>query len=119
MNLIMLSRHSLPEVQLSTPFLSTKVDTGVNDMADGSQPIGPKKLERSAGLTMEQFNDVSLGISKALALSDVLCQVANMAGADSVLEGSLDTTLCMLTEILSDTYGIIAGRVDAGQAVAS
>jgi len=91
-------------------------------MPDGTKPTEPKMppladkalliINAQGCMTADQFDELSLGVSKALALADVLSQMEENAGADSLIEHSLGTTLCMLTEILIDVRGIIDASCD-------
>jgi hypothetical protein len=80
-------------------------------MADGTQP--QKTPAINDGLTNDQFDELSLGIDKALALSDVLNEWANAGmGAEQLHEHTLATYSGMLYEVLRDVRGIIDASLD-------
>lgn len=83
-------------------------------MADGSQTTEPGKAPLADGLTNEQFDELSLNISKALALSDVLNTMANgNVDAESLHADTLATYSGMLYEILHSVRGIIDDSIQA------
>ena len=91
-------------------------------MADGSQsilaqksPLNPLLIINAGGcMTADQFDELSLLVSKALALSDVLNSMAN-GGEDveSLHEDTLATYSGMLYEVLRDARAVIDGNIDA------
>jgi hypothetical protein len=76
-------------------------------MADGSQSPESKKS------ALRAEDDLSLVVSKALALSDVLNTMANGDGADSLHHHTLSTYTGMLYELLHDARAILDRNVDA------
>jgi hypothetical protein len=64
----------------------------------------------------DALNEASLSLGKAVALSDVLAMMASEVDVQTLKQGSLETTLHMLHEILEEANGFVDA---AAAAVAS
>jgi hypothetical protein len=85
-------------------------------MADGSQTIEPGKSPPAAKplcLTNEQFDELSLLVSRALALSDVLNTMANGGDVKALHQDTLATYSGMLYEALHCAREVIDASIDA------
>jgi hypothetical protein len=83
-------------------------------------PDGTLKTAGIRTIQTDQFDDASLSLSKALALSDVLAMMANHSEAVEMLdEHSLATTSSMLWELLRETQEILHTAMGVGVPVAA